>query len=93
MITEKQYIQAKKIVERYEKQLNILMVSSRFIYKPTSQDTLTEGTIIYNFKTKEEDVIVDYKDGRCSITKNGRVFHVSAHCLGGGWMAVRKIYC
>ena len=93
MITEKQYIQAKKIVEWYEKQLNILTVSSRFIYEPTSQDTLTEGTIIYNFKTKEEDVIVDYKDGRSSITKNGRVFHVSAHCLGGGWMAVRKTYC
>lgn len=59
-------------------------------YIPTGQDTLTEGTIIYNFETKEEDVIVDYKNGRSSISKKGRAFHVSAHALGGGWKAVKK---
>ena len=59
-------------------------------YIPTGQDTLTEETIIYNFETKEEDVIVDYKNGRSSISKNGRAFHVSAHVLGGGWKAVKK---
>jgi hypothetical protein len=59
-------------------------------YNPTGQDTLTEETIIYNFETKEEDVIVDFKDGRSSISKKGRAFHVSTHALGGGWKAVRK---
>jgi hypothetical protein len=94
MITEKIYLEAKKIVDTYEsEQLNKPVVSSRFVYEPTGQGTLTNGTIIYNFDTKEEDVIVDYKNGRSSITANGRHFHVSANVLGGGWKAVRKTYC
>lgn len=48
--------------------------------------------MIYNFETKVEDIITDYKDGRSSKTEKGRVFHVSAHALGGGWKAVRKVY-
>ena len=66
-------------------------MSDNFIYKPTNQDVLTNGTILYNFNTNEEDVIVDYKNGRSSISKKGRHFHVSANVLGGGWKAVKKI--
>jgi hypothetical protein len=61
------------------------------VFEPTGQDTLTKGTILYNFDTKEEDVVVDYENGRSSITAKGRAFHVSANVLGGGWKAVRKI--
>lgn len=68
------------------------MSKELFTYEITNQDTLTNGTIIYNFNTKEEDLIVDYKDGRSAITKNGRTFHVSAHALGGGWKPVIKKY-
>ena len=94
MITEQSYLEAKKIVDAYEsEQLNKPVVSSRFVYEPTGQDVLSKGTIIYNFDTNEEDVIVDYKNGRSSITAKGRHFHVSAHVLGGGWKAVRKTYC
>ena len=67
-------------------------VSGRFFYEPTGQLTLTEGTIVYNFDTGEEDIIVNYKNGRSAITEKGRVFHCSAFALGGGWKAVRKTY-
>jgi hypothetical protein len=73
-------------------QLNIGAVSGRFFYEPTGQWTLTEGTIVYNFDTGEEDIIVDYKNGRSAITEKGRAFHCSAFALGGGWKAVRKTY-
>jgi len=62
-----------------------------YTYEPTGQDILTAGTVIYNFITDEEDIIVDYKNGRSSIGKSGRIFHVSAHVLGGGWRAVKKV--
>lgn len=68
------------------------VVKSRVVYEETGQDILSKGTIVYNFDTKEEDVIVDYKNGKSSITAKGRHFHVSANVLGGGWKAVRKIY-
>lgn len=68
-------------------------VSDRFFYEPSAQWTLTKGTIVYNFDTGEEDVIVDYENGRSAITAKGRAFHCSAFALGGGWKAVRKIYC
>lgn len=94
MITEKEYLEAQKIVDKYKsEQLNKPVVSSRFVYEPTNQDTLTNGTIVYNFETHEEDIIVDYVNGRSSITAKGRAFHVSANVLGGGWKAVRKTYC
>ncbi len=67
-------------------------VSGRFFYEPTGQWTLSKGTIVYNFDTGEEDVIVDYEDGRSAITAKGHSFHCSAFALGGGWKAVRKIY-
>ena len=88
--------QSVELIEEYDKpQGNGVLpcVSNRFVYVETNQDTLTNGTIIYNFNTNEEDIIIDYKIGRSSITAKGRVFHVSAHCLGGGWKAVRKTYC
>jgi hypothetical protein len=67
-------------------EVNIEYSDNIFTYEPTNQDTLTVGTIIYNFDTKEEDVIVDYKDGRSSITIKGRNLHVSTHALGGGFI-------
>ena len=67
-------------------------VSGSFFYEQSAQCTLTKGTIVYNFNTGEEDVIVDYKNGRSAITEKGRAFHCSAFALGGGWKAVRKTY-
>ena len=84
-ITKEDYLEAKKIVDIYESKY------IKYIYESTNQDILTNGTVIYNFKTNEEDVIVDYKNGRSSITAKGKIFHVSAHVLGGGWKAVYKI--
>ena len=72
--------------------LNGRNINDSFFYEPTGQDVLTNGTIIYNFETKEEDIIVDYKNGRSSITAKGRHFHVSANMLGDGWKAVRKTH-
>ena len=46
---------------------------------------------MYNFDTGEEDIIVDYKNGRSAITAKGRSFHCSASALGNGWKAVKKI--
>jgi len=68
--------------------------NNNHLYKPTGpgQWTLTVGTIVYNFDTGEEDIIVDYENGRSAITAKGRAFHCSASALGGGWKAVRKIY-
>ena len=31
-------------------------------------------------------------NGLYTLLTAGQLFHVSAHCLGGGWMAVRKTY-
>lgn len=83
IITKEEYLKAKEIVDTY--------IKSNTNYIPTNQDILSNGTIIYNFITGEEDIIVDYKNGRSSITKKGKHFHVSTHVLGGGWKAVCKI--
>lgn len=78
--------------EPLKPQLNIGAVSGRFFYEPTGQWSLTKGTILYNYDTGEEDIIVDYENGRSAITLKGRHFHCSAFALGGGWKAVRKTY-
>jgi hypothetical protein len=69
---------------------NSLPFEEEVLYEPSTQGTLTEGTMVYNFDTGEEDVIVDYKNGRSAITKKGRIFHCSTFALGGGWKAVTK---
>lgn len=63
------------------------------VYVPveSGHDNLVKGTIIYNFKTGEEDVITNYKDNQCATSSKGQKFHCSVHSLGGGWKAVNKI--
>lgn len=93
MTTQKEYLEAKKIVADYENSaINQHSLIYGFTYEPTNQDNLHVGTLIYNFVTKEEDVIVDYKEARSAISAKGRHFHPSAHALGGGWKAVKKFY-
>jgi hypothetical protein len=67
-------------------------VSGRFIYTLTNQWSLTEGTLLYNFNTGEEDVIISYNDNVSATTANGRRLHCSAFALGAGWAAVQKTY-
>ena len=93
MTTQKEYLQAKKIVADYENSaINQHSVIYGFTYEPTNQEVLCKGTLIYNSVSKEEDVIVDYKEARSAISAKGRHFHPSAHALGGGWKAVKKFY-